>query len=179
MNTNRYSVRLARVEHLDMLSDIERAASALFPSDIITPELRVSVVPRAQLEAALTDGRLWTAVTQTGTPVGFAIALREPDAAFLHEIDVHPAHQRNGLGRRLIQEVIDWARANALPAVTLTTFEHVPWNAPFYSRLGFQKLAEQSLSDAMSARLRSEREQGLRQRVAMRLGLEALGSFSH
>jgi GNAT superfamily N-acetyltransferase len=171
MNTNRYSVNLALVEHLDSLPDIEREASALFPDGIITPELRVSVVPRAQLEAALWDGRLWTAVVQAGTPVGFAIVLREPDAAFLHEIDVHPAHQRNGLGRRLIHEVIEWARANDLPAVTLTTFEHVPWNAPFYSRLGFRKLAEHSLSHAMSERLRSEREQGLRQRVAMRFAL--------
>lgn len=171
MRIDRYSVNLARVEHIDRLADIERAASALFPDDIITPELRMSVVPREQLEAARADGRLWTAMTHEELPVGFAIALREPDAAFIHEIDVHPDHQRNGLGRRMIQAVIDWARANGLPAVTLTTFEHVPWNAPFYSRLGFQQLAEPSLSRAMAERLRNERATGLRQRVAMRFSL--------
>jgi hypothetical protein len=73
----------------------------------------------------------------------------------------------------MIQAVIDWARSNRFPAVTLTTFEHVPWNAPFYARLGFQQLDEHSLSPAMAQRLRSERETGLRQRVAMRLSLDA------
>jgi GNAT superfamily N-acetyltransferase len=174
MRSDGYSVNLARFEHIELLADIERAASALFPDDIITPELRVSVVPREQLEAALFDGRLWTAVTDAGDPVGFAIVLSEPDAAFVHEIDVHPAHQRKGLGRRMLRAVIDWARANRFPAVTLTTFEHVPWNAPFYARLGFQTLVEHSLSPAMAQRLRSERARGLRQRVAMRFPLEEI-----
>lgn len=172
MRSDRYSVNLARFEHIDLLADIERAATALFPDDIITPELRASVVPREQLEAALFDGRLWTAVTEMDVPVGFAIVLREPDAAFVHEIDVHPAHQRKGLGRRMLQEIIGWARTTGYPAVTLTTFEHVPWNAPFYARLGFQKLAENALTPAMTRRLRSERETGLRQRVAMRFTIE-------
>ena len=33
----------------------------------------------------------------------------------------------------------------AYPAVTLTTFRDVPWNAPFYTRLGFAMLDELTL----------------------------------
>ncbi len=101
-----YSVGSAYREHLGMLPEIERAAAALFPDEVLTPEIRRSTVPRLQLETALVEGGLWTAVTNTGTVVGFAIAMRESSAAFLQEIDVHPAHQRKGLGRRLIKEVI-------------------------------------------------------------------------
>jgi hypothetical protein len=60
-----------------MLSDIERAAAALFPNDVLTPEIRASTVPLEQLEAAHVEGRLWTALTKAGSPVGFAIAAAE------------------------------------------------------------------------------------------------------
>jgi GNAT superfamily N-acetyltransferase len=172
MSIEEYVVALARSEHIRLLPEIERAAAALFPDDVITAEIRASAVPREQLEAALVEKRLWTAVTRAGNPVGFAIAVRESGRVLLQEIDVHPNHQRKGLGRRLIQEVIGWAKAQALSCVTLTTFEHVPWNAPFYSRLGFRKLADDELGCELFHRLQIERQQGLRQRVAMQLTLD-------
>jgi predicted N-acetyltransferase YhbS len=172
MSIDEYTVGLARREHIRMLADIERAAAALFPDDVLTPEIRASAVPVEQLEAACSEGRLWTATMKTGSPVGFAIAIRESNAAFLQELDVHPAHQRKGLGRRLIRNVISWAQAHESSCVTLTTFEYVPWNAPFYSRLGFRKLAEHELSCELLERLQAERRQGLRQRVAMQLTLD-------
>lgn len=156
-----------------MLPEIERAAAALFPDDALTPEIRASTVPIKQLEAAHAEGRLWTAATKTGSLVGFAIAIRDSNSAFLQEVDVHPAHQQKGLGRRLIQNVIHWAQTQKLSCVTLTTFEYVPWNAPFYSRLGFRKLAEDELSRELRERLEDERRRGMRQRVAMELTLDA------
>jgi GNAT superfamily N-acetyltransferase len=178
MRIAEYTVGLARREHVPVLPGIERAAAALFPDDVLTPELRESALPVEQLELAHAERRLWTALTRSGIPVGFAMAVRESDAAWLQEIDVHPAHQRRDLGRRLIQCVIDWARTHALGCVTLTTFEHLPWNAPFYSRLGFRKLAEHELDGELLERLRSERRRGLDQRVAMRLvlGPDPLGA---
>jgi GNAT superfamily N-acetyltransferase len=171
MSIDEYTVGLASREHIRMLPEIERAAAALFPDDVLTPETRASTVPIEQLEAAHAEGRLWAALTKTGTPVGFAIAIRESETAFLREVDVHPAHQQKGLGRQLIKSVLAWAQAHQFSFVTLTTFEYVPWNAPFYSRLGFRKLAEHELSCDLLGRLQSERRQGLRQRVAMQLTL--------
>lgn len=162
-----YTVGLADREHIPMLPEIERAAAALFPDDVLTPEIRASTVPIKQLEAAQAEGRLWTVTVKTGNPVGFAIATREFSSAFLQEIDVHPDHQQKGLGRQLVQAVICWARAQELSCVTLTTFEYVPWNAPFYSKLGFRKLAQHELKPEMLERLHAERRQGLNQRVAM------------
>jgi hypothetical protein len=39
--------------------------------------------------------------------------------------------------------------------VTLTTFEHVPWNAPYYARHGFAVLSEHELGPGLR-RLRDE-----------------------
>jgi hypothetical protein len=51
-----YSVGSAYREHLGMLPEIERAAAALFPDEVLTPEIRRSTVPRLQLETALVEG---------------------------------------------------------------------------------------------------------------------------
>lgn len=171
MSTGDYTVGLAEQEHICVLPEIERAAAELFPDDVLTPEIRAGTVPVKQLEAAYAEGRLWTATTDSGSPVGFAIAIIESDTVFLQEVDVHPAHQQKGLGRRLIRKIIRWAQVHGFSGVTLTTFEYVPWNAPFYSRLGFRKLAEDELSRELSERLQAERRQGLNQRVAMRYTL--------
>ncbi len=40
--------------------------------------------------------------------------------------------------------VCDWARGRGLPAVTLSTLRHVPWNAPVSSICWTGKLAEDS-----------------------------------
>jgi len=43
-----------------------------------------------------------------------------------------------------VNSVCDWARAEGYGAVTLTTFRDVPWNGPFYRKLGFQPVEELS-----------------------------------
>jgi len=54
-------------------------------------------------------------------------------------------------------------------ALTLTTFRDVPWNAPFYARLGFVEIAEPEEHLRLSSELENEARAGLKpaQRVAM------------
>jgi hypothetical protein len=47
------------------------------------------------------------------------------------------AHQGLGIGRALIAAAEAQAAADGHAEVTLTTYLEVPWNAPFYRRLGF------------------------------------------
>jgi hypothetical protein len=51
--------------------------------------------------------------------------------------------------------------------VTLTTFRDVPWNAPYYERLGFQAIADNS--PGLAEIMREEASRGLdpATRVAM------------
>ena len=53
--------------------------------------------------------------------------------------------------------------------ITLTTLRHIPWNAPWYQRLGFRVLETGELSEALRDLLQQEIQRGLPadQRVAM------------
>ena len=95
------------------------------------------------------------------------------DALFIVEIAVHQQWQGRGIGRMMLTRVADTARAMGYPALTLTTFREVPWNAPFYTRLGFCMLDEQHLPSGLAAKRERETDHGLlpETRCTMRLAL--------
>ena len=104
-------------------------------------------------------------------PVGFAhVVVHESGVAHLEEVDVHPAHGRRGLGKRLVQTVCAWATSHGFDAVTLTTFRDVPWNMQFYARLGFEPVAPETVSTALRSVIEDEVRRGLdpARRVVMR-----------
>ena len=113
------------------------------------------------LQDAVVEDRLWVAVPDDDPPVGFALARWCGVDAHLQELDVVPAWGRRGIGRRLVAEVVAWAAAHDRARVTLTTFTSVPWNAPFYQRLGFVVVPEPAWTSALHATWEHERETGL------------------
>lgn len=169
---DRYRIELARPEHLPQLAAIEMAAAQVFPPEVVPAAVRAESVPLDVLRAAQSADRIWVAL-QADAPVGFALLEIVDGEVLLAEIDVHPQHARQGLGRRLVAAAVDWARARQLPSISLTTFRDIPWNAPFYARLGFRPLATGVLSPALASVLAAEAARGLHNRVAMRLDLAA------
>ena len=126
------------------------------PESVLNETTSLDVLKQAQRA-----GRLWVALADDA-PVGFAhVEVIEPEAAHLEEIDVHPDHGRRGLGTKLIRQVCQWAASNGYGAVTLTTFRDVPWNSPFYSRLGFDVVAPEHLSRSLRATVEDETRRGL------------------
>lgn len=90
--------------------------------------------------AAWAGHDVFVAVAPNGGPVGYAAAT--PLDGFLHlaELSVDPDHGRIGIGAALVEAVAALADRRGLPGVTLTTFRDIPFNAPFYARLGFVEL---------------------------------------
>jgi predicted N-acetyltransferase YhbS len=84
---------------------------------------------------------------------------------------VTPAHGRRGVGRALVDEVVAWTVARELPSITLTTFRDVPWNAPYYEKLGFHVVS--TLTPALQALVDEQATWGLEPslRVLMRRSL--------
>jgi GNAT superfamily N-acetyltransferase len=165
-------IRLARPDDLDAISAIERAATQLFVgvSDAVAAD---EPMPPEEVRSYIEGGRAWVAVTDDDVPVGHAFAKVVDGEGYLHQVDVVPTHGRQGIGRALVEHVCAWAAGRGLPAVTLTTFRDVPWNGPFYARLGFEELPDPELGPQLAAVRAAERAQGLDDlpRIAMRRGL--------
>lgn len=73
-----------------------------------------------------------------GRLAGFLLIRPLDGHAHLLELAVALAYQRRGLGGRLIARGEAWARSQGYKEVTLTTFREVPWNEPYYRRLGYE-----------------------------------------
>jgi len=164
-----YSITTARPQDLGRLPAIELAAARLLagyaPESVLNETTGLDVLQKAQRE-----GHLWVAL-RGEIAVGFAhVEVIESQAAHLEEIDVDPVHGRQGLGTRLVLQVCDWAARNGYESVTLTTFRDVPWNMPFYARLGFEIVPPEQLSPALLATVENETRRGLdpTRRVVMR-----------
>ena len=62
--------------------------------------------------------------------------------AHIEQVSVHPDYGRRGVGAQLIEHLDKWATDRGLTALTLTTFRDVPWNGPYYERLGFREMTD-------------------------------------
>lgn len=127
-------IREGRGTDWERLREIEKAADQLF--------LEVGIGPfNTDVEEDHFDSAAVVLVAGE-PPAGFACVDILDGAAHIWQLSVHPSAGRRGIGTALIGAVADWARSNGYPAITLTTFRDVAWNAPFYSRLGFEVLDE-------------------------------------
>lgn len=97
-----------------------------------------------------------------------------PAAAHIEQVSVEPWYARRRIGFQLIEAAAAWARHHDLRALALTSFALVPWNAPYYVRLGFVVLGTADLSPELREIRRAEAEHGLDRwpRVVMHLQLE-------
>ncbi|MFJ1756409.1 GNAT family N-acetyltransferase [Kitasatospora sp. NPDC088134] len=142
-------VREVRPEELPLLAEIERAAGNVFREvgmDRIADDEPFSI---EELTAYLGAGLAWVAVDGADRPVGYLVAERVDGALHVEQVSVHPDAARRGVGRSLIEHLADLARAEGVPALTLTTFADVPWNAPYYRRCGFRPVPEAELTPGL------------------------------
>lgn len=154
-------IRYARAEDLPQLRGIEAAAGEAFR--------RVGMAAIAEdpppaldtLTVYQQDGRVWVASDSADNPVAYLLLDVVDRFAHIAQVTVHPRCARRGLGRLLIEEAARWAGARGLHGLTLTTFEQVPWNAPYYRRLGFREVPESQWPVGMRQIVQSEREHGL------------------
>jgi len=137
-----YEIRPGTLEDCSKLPAIELAAAEMFrPLNLISFESDPDVAPLDYLTQQCAENLLWVAA-HDDEPVGFIVVdVREGDF-YVAELDVHPDHGRRGLGRALMKAAFATAFEDGYERVTLNTFRDVPWNAPFYARLGFAEIAE-------------------------------------
>jgi GNAT superfamily N-acetyltransferase len=144
-------IRAARAAELSVLQEIERAALTMFV-DWGRAEIGAYEPPTLEeLRRHQQQGCAWLAVSAHDQPVAYLLADIVDGNAHIEQVSVHPHDARRGLGKALIEHAVAWARQRGLGAVTLTTFTDVPWNAPYYQRLGFRRLSDEELTPGLRA----------------------------
>jgi GNAT superfamily N-acetyltransferase len=154
-------IRAARLDELPLLRDIERAAGQCF-RDIGMPEIADDEpLPLGELARYHRAGLAWVAADDVDTPVAYLIADRVDGNLHVEQVSVHPDSARRGIGRSLLDHLAGHARSEGAPALTLTTFTEVPWNAPYYARCGFRLLDDGALTAGLREIRRREAAHGL------------------
>jgi len=168
-----YSIRLAAAEHLKAIPGIQVAAVSIFAESDVPLEFRYRTTDVDVLRDAQEGERLWVATDGNDHVIGYAMVEIFDGLAHLDDLDVHPEHAKQGIGSALLRVVIDWAMREQYAAMTLVTFRHLVWNAPFYEKFGFSEIKGEALNADLRELLQDEVAAGLsgRNRIAMQLSL--------
>jgi GNAT superfamily N-acetyltransferase len=166
-------IRDARAAEVPRLRDLDWDAQQIF-RDIGMPEIG-EFDPRTleELTASQQAGLLWVAADEDDAPASFLMAVPLDGCLLVDQLSTAPASARRGLGRALLDFAADRARADGVPALTLTTFADVPWNGPYYERCGFRVLRDAEITPGLRAIRAHETALGLDRwpRVCMRRDL--------
>ncbi|MGH4026554.1 MAG: GNAT family N-acetyltransferase [Pseudonocardiaceae bacterium] len=154
-------IRAARSADLLALRDVERAAGAMFHDLGMTAVANDEPPSLAELATYQEDGRAWVVTDDADRPVAYLLVDIVDTNAYVEQVSVHPDHARRGLGKALLDTAAAWAQQRGLAALTLTTYSEVPWNAPYYRRLGFQVVPDAQLTEGLRRIREHEQERGL------------------
>ena len=161
-------LRLARPDDIPRVREIERASAqrvvglmdALAADEPSSPDI---------LAARIASDGLLVAV-EAHAPIAFAMFRPVEDSLYVEQIDVLPAFAGRRIGAALLDAVADRARDAGLARLTLSTFRDVPWNAPWYRRLGFADIADGALTPALLEIRREHLARGLDENLRTFMG---------
>jgi GNAT superfamily N-acetyltransferase len=125
-------IRLATPEDLADLPDLDRAADALFDIG------GYGASPGPATPEQLDDAAM---LAVAGRPALGSVRVEIVDgSAHIAQLSVRPKFMQRGIGQTLVEYACSWATRHRYDSITLCTFTDVPWNAPFYTSLGFAEV---------------------------------------
>jgi GNAT superfamily N-acetyltransferase len=173
----RYEIRAGRRDDAPALRAIESRAGERFRDvglDWVADDEPFAI---DLLHAYADAGRCWVAVDESARAIGYVLVDVIDGCAHVEQISVEPQSQGHGVGRALLRVVRRWADEHGRAAITLTTFDDVPWNRPLYEHMGFRALDEPEIGPELRAARATEAAHGLDRapRVCMRLDRQSPG----
>jgi GNAT superfamily N-acetyltransferase len=169
-------LRLATHADLDALGQVEVDAGQRFrdfPAELGLDEIADDEAAAPEVLMAHIDNDTCWVVTDASNDhavVAYALASMIDDEAHLDQLSVRVGHGRRGIGSELVRTVCAWALEMGFDAITLTTFRDVPFNGPYYERLGFVEFPARDHGPDLRSLRQLERDIGLdvQPRIAMR-----------
>ena len=153
--------RVAEIDDLDLLFDIDRDASRLFE------RAGLNMAPANEFELAAAERRRWLeclrsgaallAANRSGESIGF-VALGVLDGEpYLEQLSVRMHAMRCGVGKALLGEAVRVAAETRAQSLWLTTYGHLSWNRPFYERAGFSTVPTEQWGREIAQEVRFQR----------------------
>lgn len=161
------SFRLATVNDVPKLQTIELAAAAIFSDADLNPHLKNQATSIKAFEESIEQNHCFI-ITVNDQIAGFCQCGIVDSFWHIFEISIHPDYSRKGFGKQFLNYVVNTASDNQFNAVTLTTFEHIPWNGPFYKKNGFELITENQVLPELRKIIKKEKLIGLKNRIAMK-----------
>ncbi len=99
-----------------------------------------TVLDPERIAGRMTEGPVWVAVSDESGPariLATVSARRDQRGLYVRGMGVHPDARRQGLGRRMLEEVERYARAEGLPCLWLSTTRFLTASQQLYLDFGF------------------------------------------
>lgn len=132
---------IERLRRIDMAARTRYAVLPGFERAVTSPPIAAERFATGETVVAERDGE----------PVGFALLQPLDGMLYLAIIAVTPQAGRQGVGAALLRHAAGRAAAEALAAVTLTTFRLPPWNGPWFRRHGYAPIPEERIGPGLRA----------------------------
>ncbi|UJR84331.1 GNAT family N-acetyltransferase [Sandaracinus amylolyticus] len=151
-------IRLARHGDVGRLQAIEVAAGEPFRALGMDRIADDDPPDAAALEERIDAGLVWVVADAGDVACAYLVASSLRESLHIQQLSVHPTFARKRLGASLVEHLERWAMEHGFGALSLTTFRDVPWNAPYYARLGFELRSASELPADLAAIRRREAE---------------------
>jgi ribosomal protein S18 acetylase RimI-like enzyme len=129
-------IRQGTYRDIEIVRDLERRSTVRFEGTDFAHHIGEDPTDAEHLIQRATDGGFLVAV-EADRPVAYVIFREVEGCGYIEQIDVDPDYAGRRLGAALLDAVADIGRRRGWPALTLSTYRDIPWNAPWYRRLGF------------------------------------------
>jgi predicted N-acetyltransferase YhbS len=161
-------IRFAQPADLPAIALVEISAATVFAGTHMDFAANDAPNEAADLLAAIAAQLMWVA-TDDDEVIGFVFAEQCADGLYVRELSVAAPWHRRGHGAALMAVLIEAARTRGDRQLVLTTDRTLPWNAPFYQRLGFHIVEGAAIPAEAQRRLERQYATGFdaRHRCAM------------
>lgn len=132
-------IRPALPAEIETVRDIERASAQRFVGIMDALAADEPSSPETLAARIASDGLLVAEID--GVVAAFVMFRPVDHSLYIEQIDVLPAFAGRRIGAALLDAV-----AERTARLTLSTFRDIPWNAPWYRRLGFVDIDESKLT---------------------------------
>lgn len=166
------TIRRARADEAEHLQGICLRADCAY-IEVGRPGMADDPFPIDLLRASIERGRTDVAVAGDGEVVGWILVARAASEPCIAQVAVEPKHGRRGVGTALVEHACAELAGDGHATVVLNTDRDIPWNAPWYGRLGFVVVDPVEWTDDMRQVAAEQVEMGLdwATRVHMRRSL--------